>query len=142
MDKKRIHKIIDIKERIKKDKEREIEEANVRMASICSEIGAVEDTISQNYSRLSASPLSGNDFAVLKDFLDYLDTTRSALMCEKGTLQENIDALYQELYECAKELKMLCKLHEKVMTEFKKSENRREQKMLDDMALRLDDKRM
>ena len=112
------------------------------MASICSEIEAVEGAISQNHTRLYSTALSGNDFAVLTDYLDYLDTSRSALVCEKGALQENIDALYQELYEYARELKMLFKLRDKVMAEIKKGETRREQKMLDEMALRLDDKRM
>ena len=141
MDRKRINKIIDIKDNIKKDKEREIEEANAKMASICSEITAVEEIISQNYAKLYTMTLSGNDFAVLTEYLDYLDTSRSALLCEKSVLQENIDALYQELYEYARELKMLGKLREKVMSEFKKGELRREQKMLDEMALRLDDKK-
>ena len=141
MDRKRINKIIEIKENIKKDKEREVEAANVKMASICSEIEAIEGTISQNYTRLYSTALSGNDFNVLTDYLDYLDISRSELFCEKSVLQENIDVLYQELYECARELKMLCKLREKVMTEFKKGETRREQKMLDEMALRLGDKK-
>ena len=142
MDRKRINKIIEIKENIKKDKEREVEAANLKMASICCEIEAVEGTISQNYTRLYSTMLSGNDFAVLTDYLDCLDTSRSALVCEKSALQENIDVLYQELYEYARELKMLCKLRDKVMTEFKKGEMRREQKMLDAMALRPGDKKM
>lgn len=142
MDRKRINKIIEIKENIKKGKEREIEEVNLRMASICSEIEAVEGVISQNHARLYNTALSGNDFAVITDYLDCLDTSRSALVCEKSALQENIDALYQELYEYARELKMLFKLRDRVMTEFKKGEMRREQKMLDEMALRPDDKKI
>ena len=142
MDKKRINKIIDIKENIKRDKEREVEEANVRMAAICSQIAVIDEKIEHNYGRLYNSALSGNDFAVLTDYLDYLDTSRSALVCDKDCLQENIDALREELYEYARELKMLCKLREKVLMDLKKGENRREQKMLDEMALRLDDKKM
>ncbi len=141
MDRKRINKIIDIKENIKKDKEREIEEANAKMAAVCSEIAVIEETISQNYDKLS-TPLAGNDFTVLTDYLDYLYTSRSTLECEKGSLQENVDALYQELYECAKELKMLWKLQDKVICEYKKGKNRREQKMLDEMALRMEDKKL
>jgi flagellar export protein FliJ len=142
MDRKRINKIIEIKENIKKDKEREIEATNLKMASISCEIKAIEGTISENYTRLYSTVLSGNDFAVLTDYLDCLDTSRSVLVCEKSALQENIDVLYQELYEYARELKMLCKLRDRVMTEFKKGETRREQKMLDEMALRLGDKKM
>ncbi len=137
MDRKRINKIIEIKENIKKDKEREIEEANIKMASICREIESIEGVISQNHAKLYSTALSGNDFAVLTDYLDYLDTSRSAYICDKNSLQENIDVLYQELYEYTRELKMLCKLRDKVMTAFRKGELRREQKMLDALALRL-----
>jgi flagellar export protein FliJ len=57
-------------------------------------------------------------------------------------MQETVDFLREELYEFARELKMLAKLQEKVNKAFKKSENRREQKLLDEMALRLEGKRI
>ncbi len=141
MNRKRIDKIIDIKENLKKDKEREIEEANVRMANICGEIAKVDADITENHNKLCTTAMSGNDFAVLADYLDYLDTFKSTLICEKESLQENIDVLYQELYEFARELKMLARLREKIVHEFKKSENRREQKLLDEMALRMEEKK-
>ncbi len=142
MDRKRIDRIIQIKERLKKDKEREVEEASSKMSAICAEINAVDGQIDDNYANLSARSLSGNDFAVIKDYLDYLDVQKSSLLCEKASMQETLDLLQHELYECARELKMLTKLQDKIKRAFKKTENRREQKLLDEMALRLDDKRM
>ena len=142
MDRKRIDRIIEIKEKLRKDKEREVEEAAVKMAAICAEINAVDGLIDDNYAKLSARSISGNDFAVIKDYLDYLDVQKSCLIGEKASMQETIDLLQQELYEYARELKMLTKLQEKIKQAFRKSENRREQKLLDEMALRLDDKRI
>jgi flagellar export protein FliJ len=142
MDRKRIDRIIEIKEKLRKDKEREVEEAAVKMAAIRAEINAVDGLIDDNYAKLSARSISGNDFAVLKDYLDYLDVQKSSLLCEKASMQETIDLLQHELYEYARELKMLGKLEDKINRAFRKSENRREQKLLDEMALRLEDKRM
>lgn len=142
MDRKRIDKIIDIKESLKKDKEREIEETHAKMAGIVEEIAGIAATIMQNHDRLCGTLLSGNDFAVITDYIEYLDVSKAALVCEKATVQETIDELQQECFELAKELKMLSKLRDKAMKEFRKSENRRERKMLDEMALRSDDKRI
>ncbi|MDD3845985.1 MAG: flagellar export protein FliJ [Syntrophorhabdaceae bacterium] len=138
MDRKRIDRIIEIKEKLKKDKEREIEEAAAKMAAICQEIASVDRQIDDSYARLTARSVSGNDFAVIKDYLDYLDVSRSSLVYEKDSMQETIDVLQQEFYEFARELKMLSKLQEKINKAFKKSENRREQKLLDEIALRLE----
>lgn len=142
MDRKRVDRIIEIKEKLKKDKEREVEEAAAKMAVICADIASVERQIDDNYAKLSAHSLSGNDFAVITDYLDYLNVSKSDLLCEKASMQETVDFLREELYEFARELKMLAKLQEKVNKAFKKSENRREQKLLDEMALRLEGKRI
>jgi flagellar export protein FliJ len=142
MDRKRIDRIIEIKEKLRKDKEREVEEASTKVAAICAEINAVDGQIDDNYAKLSARSISGNDFAVIKDYLDYLDVQKSSLLGERASMQETLDLLQHELYEYARELKMLGKLQDKIVRAFKKTENRREQKLLDEMALRLDDKRM
>ncbi|MHB8111441.1 MAG: flagellar export protein FliJ [Syntrophorhabdaceae bacterium] len=140
MDKKRIDKIIEIKERLKKDKEREVEEANVRMTGIYEQIAALEKNANQNYDMLCGTTLAGNDFTVITDYIESLDVSKAGLVCEGAAMQETLDELQQELYEFAKELKMLSKLREKVMKETKKSENRREQKILDEIALRSENK--
>ncbi|OPX98815.1 MAG: flagellar biosynthesis chaperone [Syntrophorhabdus sp. PtaB.Bin047] len=142
MDRKRIDRIIEIKEKLRKDKEREVEEASAKVAAICAEINAVDGQIDDNYAKLSARSISGNDFAVIKDYLDYLDVQKSSLLGERASMQETLDLLQHELYEYARELKMLGKLQDKIMRAFRKTENRREQKLLDEMALRLEDKRI
>ncbi len=142
MDRKRIDRIVEIKDKLKKDKEREIEEAGVKMAALCEEILSVEKEITRNYEKIGAAALSGNDFAVIKDYLEYLDVSKASLVCEKGSIQETIDLLRQEFYELAREMKMLGKLQDKIARAFKKTENRREQKLLDELALRIEGKRL
>ena len=142
MDKKRIDRIIEIKEKLKKDKEREIEEAVSKVCAIDNEICRVDSDVDKNYEKITARTLTGNDFAVIKDYLEYLDITKTTLICEKKFVQEQIDLLQQEFYELAREMKMLCKLKEKVVKVIKKSENRREQKLLDELALRIEEKKL
>ena len=57
-------------------------------------------------------------------------------------MQEKIAVLKEELIDLMKEIKMLNTLKEKILATLKKSYNRREQKLLDDIALRIEEKRM
>lgn len=141
MDKKRIDRIIGIKEKFREDKEREIEEERLKVHSVCDEIDRVESDIAVNYGKISLGPMSGNDFAVIRDYLDCLDATKAALISEKESLEENIAMMNLELYQLAREVRMLSKLKENADRIIRKSQNRRQQKLLDELALRIDAKR-
>jgi flagellar export protein FliJ len=136
----RLNRIIEIKEKMMEDKEREIEEAKASLEALFNEIRAVDTSIEENYEKISIKTIQGNDFSVVRDYIEYLENTKYALMREAVSLDEKVFILKQELVELLQEKKMLDKLHIKEMASLKKSFNRREQKLLDDMALRIDEK--
>ena len=140
--KDRLERIIEIKEKIMEDKEREIEEEKVRFEAVGREIEIAASDIDKTYDKITMKPLKGNDFSVIKDFLEYLENTKVALIREKESIEEKIAVLKNELVELMKELKMLGTLKAKVLNAIKKSSNRREQKLLDDIALRIDEKKI
>jgi flagellar export protein FliJ len=84
--------------------------------------------------------MPGNDFSVIRDYIEYLENTKYSLMREAVSLDEKALILKQELIELLQEKKMLDKLQIKEMNSLKKTSNRREQKLLDDMALRIEEK--
>ncbi len=86
--------------------------------------------------------LSGGDFSVLKDYLLFLENKKQYLFEEKANTQQRIDQLRVNLLELIKELKMLETLKLKAAKATKKSENRKIQKNLDAMALRLEERRI
>ncbi len=139
--KDRIEKIIEVKERQMEDKEREIEGEKTRLETINKELQVTGDDIDRNYDKLTAKGMMGNDFTVITDYLDYLENTRQTLNDEKELIHEKIVFLKDELVGLMKEMKMLETLRTKVMNELKKSANRREQKLLDDIALRIEEKK-
>ena len=57
-------------------------------------------------------------------------------------MQDKIAILKEELIELMKEMKMLGTLRDKIIATLKKSFNRREQKLLDDIALRIEEKKI
>lgn len=136
----RLNRIIEIKEKMMEDKEREIEEAKASLEALFNEVRAVDTSIEENYEKISIKTIQGNDFSVVRDYIEYLENTKYALMREAVSLDEKVFILKQELVELLQEKKMLDKLHIKEVASLKKSFNRREQKLLDDMALRIEEK--
>jgi len=140
--KNRLERIIEIKEKMMEDKEREIEAEKAQLDAVSREIQMVDADIDKAYQKITAKPLKGNDFTVIRDFIEYLDNSKNALKLEKESIEEKVSLLKDELVELLKELKMLGTLRTKVLNALKKSSNRREQKLLDDIALRIDEKKI
>jgi flagellar export protein FliJ len=136
----RIDRIIEIKEKLKEEKERELEEANTCLSSVLHNISIVETEIDVTYNTLSSKCMEGNEFSVIKDYLTYLGDRKASLRYEAEEVKIRIGLLQSAFFEMAKEVKMFEKLRSKTCTVIKKLENRKEQKKLDDIALRCDDK--
>jgi flagellar export protein FliJ len=137
MTKFRLSRIIEIKEKLIEDKERELEGAISSLNDIIASIQFVEKDTENSYNTLTIPALSGGDFSVIKNYLSYLENKRLSLLDEKSDTETKIDHLRADLVELLKELKMLETLQSKTFKAMKKSTNRREQKNLDAMALRL-----
>ena len=142
MTKFRLSRIIDVKEKLIEDKERELEETISAMNDIMQGIDVTEKEIEKNYNKLTFPSLSGGDFSVLKDYLTYLENRMMCLLDEQANTQQRIDHLRANLVELLKEQKMLETLQSKALKVLKKNENRKVQKNLDAMALRIEERRI
>lgn len=138
----RLHRIMEVKRKVIEEKEGELHGAAQELAALDLTIEGLSKDIEESYTGFAAPSLSGQDFSVLKDYLAYLERKRLDLFEEREGLLERMDAVKAELVELFKELKMLETLESKMVKAMKKSENRREQKSLDEMALRLDVRRL
>jgi flagellar export protein FliJ len=142
MTKFRLSRIIEVKEKLIEDKERELEETISAMNDIIQGIDVTEKDIEKSYNKLTFPSLSGGDFSVLKDYLSYLENRKTCLLDEQANTQQRIDHLRAILVELLKELKMLETLQSKALKVLKKKENRKVQKNLDAMALRIEERRI
>ncbi|MDD5243917.1 MAG: flagellar FliJ family protein [Syntrophorhabdaceae bacterium] len=134
----KIDKIIELKETMIRGKEREIEDAALEVKGIVLNIRMTEETIHKSHNGLGAVPMKGSDFSVLKDYLSYLEKRKDTLIEEKEDREKKISSLRSQLFELAKEKKMFEKLKSRITASLRKSFNRRQQKLLDDIALRID----
>jgi len=142
MTKFRLSRIIDVKEKLIEDKERELEEAINTIDDITMALDATEKDVEKTYNELAIPSLSGGDFSVLKDYLSYLNDRKHRLIDEKDLTQQRIEQLRINLINLMKELKMLEILRSKAAKVVKRTENRRIQKNLDSMALRIGERRI
>ncbi len=134
----RLVRIIDLKERLMEEKERALDQRNNELKAIDSNIGKLDNEITDNYAKLCTKCLDGNEFSVIKNYLEHLGRLRSAALAQKEQVEKRIAAIRAELYEMLKEIKMLDTLKTKTASALKKSQNRRLQKLLDEIALRLE----
>ncbi len=139
--KERIDRIIEIKEKMMDNKEREIEAEKNKLDSMIKLIADIELEIDNNYNKITSTSLSGNDFSVVTDYVEFLEKKKYALIVDKESLEEKLVLLKAELLDLLKETRILGTLKEKIVASLKKSFNRREQKLLDEIALRTEEQR-
>lgn len=137
MNKFRLNKIIEVKEKLIEDKVMELETEIMKLTEISNNIQSLSNTIENNYNSLMTNLLNGNDFSVLKDYLTHLESRKGELTEKKEGVTQRIYTLKMELLELLKDVKILERLKLNVLKTIKKSQNRKEQKSLDDMALRI-----
>ena len=121
------------------DKKKDLDQAVTALAGINEAIVTVEKDITRSYEAMN-SPMDGGDFSVLRDFLFHLDDKKAGLLAEKEQATVRLSEIKAELLELAKELKMLDTLKTKALQQERKLQNRREQKALDEMALRIEER--
>ncbi len=138
MNKFRLHRIMEVKRKVLEDKEGELDGAAKELAALNLGIDALAGDIEETYKGFIGATLSGQDFSVIKDYLAHLERKRLNSMEEMAALQESMDLLKAELLGLLKELKMLETLESKMLKGMKRAENRKDQKSLDQLALRLD----
>jgi flagellar export protein FliJ len=142
MAKFRLGRIIEIKSKLMDDKKNELEAAKAELYRVETDIGTLRSEVNDNYENMSGRFMEGSDFSVLMDYIYSLEVKRDGLMEEKNRIIERIDGMKAELFELAKEIKMFDKLKSKAFQVEKKQSNRKEQKILDEIALRTEERKL
>jgi flagellar export protein FliJ len=132
----RIARIIELKERLMEDRERELDRLLTLLTTIDNNIKLIEDDITLRYDQLCTKELTGNDFTCITDYVAFLKEEKERFLEQRARVEAGIAAIRAELTELLREIKILDKLRSKLAARQKKAANRRLQKLLDDMALR------
>ncbi|MCX5807212.1 MAG: flagellar FliJ family protein [Proteobacteria bacterium] len=136
MPKLRIERIIEIKEKMLDDKKKEMEAVIAGINKITNDINDTDSDIELNYNKITGTLMNGNDIYVIKEYVIFLENKKLEMINNREKLRAEENALRTELLEMIKEIKMLETLKSKELKIIKKSENRKEQKMLDELASR------
>ncbi len=141
MAKLRIERVLEVKERFLDDKKKEMESITAALEQIIDEIYETDNVIEENYNKIISTSMNGNEMFMIKEYITYLENKKHDMFLKKEDLKLKINNIRNELVEMMKEIKMLEILKSKELQLLKKSQNRRVQKMLDEMASRVEDKR-
>jgi len=133
----RFDKLIEVKENLLSEKKKELQHTIDLFETVNQEIVSLEEDIKRNYAKLSLIVSDSNEVYVLRERILWLEAKKSTLLKEKDKLAKMIDSLKTELADILKEIKMLETLKSKALYSLKKMANRKKQKKLDELALRL-----
>jgi flagellar export protein FliJ len=132
----RYKRLAEVKEKLFEHKQRELDAAVRALDEIIGEIDKVRQEIEASFNDMISRPMTGEEFSTATAYLDYLDGKKLTFLKEKGRREERVDGLRADLLALSIELKMLEKLEVKDLAAFKKTGNKKQQKAMDDLALR------
>jgi flagellar export protein FliJ len=132
----RYGRLMEVKEKLLEHKERELDVALSALSATTAQIDEVKQETARTWDEMTARCLTGNELSVLVGCLAGLDARRACLTDEKSTIENRIRMVRTELYDLEIELKMLEKLRSKTLQMIKKTRMKKEQKQMDEIALR------
>ena len=136
----RFSRLMEIKEKLREHKQGELESAIAASETLMHRIRAMEEEIVNRYNGMVSRCMTGEQFSLLIGHLAYLDGKKAAMREEKEKTDERISAVRRELLGLTMEVKMFEKLKVKALQAAKIAAHRKEQKMMDDLALRVEGK--
>ena len=136
----RFNRLMEIKEKLREHKQGELESAIAASETLMHRIRAMEEEIVNRYNGMVSRCMTGEQFSLLIGHLAYLDGKKAAMREEKEKTDERISAVRRELLALTMEVKMFEKLKVKALQTARIAAHRKEQKMMDDLALRAERK--
>jgi len=136
----RFNRLMEIKEKLREHKQGELESAIAASEKLMRRIRTMEEEIVNRYNGMVSRCMTGEQFSLLIGHLAYLDGKKAAMREEKEKTDERISAVRRELLGLTMEVKMFEKLKVKALQAAKIAAHRKEQKMMDDLALRVEGK--
>ena len=138
----RLQRIIELKELLMEEKERILDQHNRERDIIQSNVDMLNNQIDANYSEFCTRCFDGNEFALLKNYLEHLGHLKMTALTQEELLEKRIALVRAQLYDMLKEIKMLDTLKERTLSADRQAQNRKHQKHLDEIALRLESRKV
>ncbi len=122
------------------EKERLLDAHRKERDRISRNIEILNNEIDANYSDLCSRCLEGSEFTSIREYLEHLGRTKDDALKQRASVEKLMAVVRTQLLEMLKEIKVLDALREKRVTAAKRADNKKHQKLLDDIALRLERK--
>jgi flagellar export protein FliJ len=134
----RYDRLMEIKEKLLDQKKRHLESALIAVQETHAKIDEVEKAIDNTYHEMTSGCYFGKEMSTMIDHLNFLDKSKIQLVEEKKERQQYVEIVRKELWDLEMDLKMLDKLKSKILSAVKKARSKKEQKQMDEIALRIE----
>ncbi len=138
----RLQRIIELKEHLMEEKERELDEQSRERDRIITHIEMLNGEIESNFSDLCSRCLEGSEFVSIRDYLEHLGRAKTDALNRKTAVEKQMAIIRQALVEMLKEIKVLDGLQQKRISAARRAENKKHQKLLDEIALRIETRKI
>jgi flagellar export protein FliJ len=134
----RYARLMEVKEKFLEQKQRELDVAIMALHAVMEEIDGVQRETARTCTDMAVRCFTGKELSVLVGYLAYLDARKAGLYEKRTEKEECINTIRTALWGLEIELKMLEKLKSKTLRMIKKAQNKKEQKLMDELALRVE----
>jgi flagellar export protein FliJ len=134
----RYDRLMEVKEKLLEHKQMEMERIAGAIIEVDKEMGRTEDEMAHTYKEMTCRCITGMELGVLMGNVAFLDQKKARLLDERRQREMALETLRTDLANLEIELRMLEKLKSKTMAAVKKEQNRKEQNLMDELALRIE----
>jgi flagellar export protein FliJ len=136
----RYSRLMEVKEKLLEKKQEELEAALAAVEAVTTEIETTESQIVCTYSEMTTRCLYGKELSTLIDHVAFLDKKKLALVEERKNREAHVEKLRKDLIDLEIDIKMLEKLKSRILTTVRKAKNKKDQKLMDELALRIEER--
>jgi flagellar export protein FliJ len=134
----RYSRLMEIKEKFLEQKQRDLEATLTTIEAVTAELSKVEEEVTMTYSEMTARCFYGKELSSMIDHVALLDRRKGLLLQERATEESKADSLRKDLMDIEIDLKMLEKLKTNIVKAESKTQSKKDQKLMDELALRMD----
>jgi flagellar export protein FliJ len=134
----RYSRLIEVKEILLDQKQQALEATLSEIGGLTAELREVELQIGATYDQMGARCLYGKELSTMIDHVGFLDRKKALLMSDRAKARSHAETLRKELMDLEIDLKMFEKLETKLIKTANKIQSKKDQKLMDELALRVE----
>ena len=134
----RYSRLVEVKGILLEQKQQALEATLNAIEGMTAELREVESEIGTTYDQIGARCLYGKELSTMIDHVAFLDRKKKLLSNDRAKAKSQAETLRKDLVDLEIDLKMFEKLETKLIKTANKAQSKKDQKLMDELALRIE----